>query len=167
CLVPRPPLPHPSDYRLLRLLRFLLFPRIRIPRPLRDGRYEILHLIRIPRERALLLGALVGRHEQLHDLQAGVEVELGLLSIQKLLDEVAILALVAVLGRLVADEGHQALLRILLLDEVLALLTLHLAAEEEARAAVQRVVVHRILGAEELGAQPEAGADESPRRGHL
>jgi hypothetical protein len=48
--------------------------------------------------------------------------------------------LVAVLRRLVADHGHEALLVVLLLHQVLAGAARDAAAEEELAAAVQRVV---------------------------
>ena len=79
----------------------------------------------------------------------------------------AVLGDVAVLGRLVDDDRHRADLGVLLLDEVLARLAPHGAAEEELHAAVEGVGRQGVLGAEQLHAQPQARPHETPRRGRL
>src|SRR5438034_10143629 len=80
---------------------------------------------------------------------------------------VSVFGVVAVRRRLLRHDGHQSHLGVLLLDEVFAGLALHLATEEQAQAGVERIPRHRVLGAEQLGREPEAGPDEAPRRGGL
>ncbi len=109
----------------------------------------------------------VGRHEHLHDLDPVVEGERRRYAPEERPDEVPVLRLVAVRRRLVGDDGHEAHLRVLLLDQILARIPDDLAAEEELEAGVERVPRHRVLGAEHLGREPQTGADEAPGRRRL
>src|SRR5690606_13304257 len=72
---------------------------------------------------------------------------------------------VAVFRRLVADDRHQPLLGILFFHEVLADIALDAPAQEQASAGFERVVGEGILGPEQLAAESESGADETPRSG--
>src|SRR4051794_24737467 len=63
---------------------------ISMPHPARHGRHERLQPRRREGERALLLGALVGRHQQLDDLHAVVEGELRFFEAEEGADEVAV-----------------------------------------------------------------------------
>ncbi len=63
--------------------------------------------------------------------------------------------------------GHEPHLGVLLLDQVFARFAFHLAAEEELEPAVERIPRHRVFGAEQLGGEPQPGADEAPGRGRL
>ncbi|OQB50446.1 MAG: hypothetical protein BWX98_02625 [Candidatus Aminicenantes bacterium ADurb.Bin147] len=74
---------------------------------------------------------------------------------------------VAVLGRLVGHDRHEADLRVLLFDEVLAGLAPDLPAEEDLQGAVERVDLEGVLGAEQLHAEPEARSDVAPARRRL
>src|SRR5436190_14918053 len=84
-------------------------------------------------ERALLLGALISRHQHLDHSDTVVEGESGSLETEERADEVAVLRLVAVRHRLRWHHGHHSGLGILLLDEILSLGTLHGAREEESQ----------------------------------
>src|SRR5207245_2620877 len=112
--------------------------------------------------RAALLGALIGGHQQLHYLEAVVECQRRLLARKKRTDEVAVLGLVAVGRRLIRDHRHLAHLGVLLLHQVLTQLPLDLAAKEELEAALERVPRHRVLRAEQFGREAEARPHEAP-----
>ena len=127
-------------------------------------RNELVQPLRRKRERLALLGALIRRHEHFHNLESVVERQPRLFLAEKDAHEMAILGLVAVGRRLVGDDRHQPHLGVLLLDEIFALLAAHLAREEQLESAVERVPRHRVLGPEQLGRQPQSGADEAPRR---
>src|SRR5262245_13416580 len=103
----------------------------RLPRPLSDGRNELVQPARRKLERRPMLGALIGRHEDFHNVEAVVERELGLLLAEKHAHEVSVFGLVAVCCRLVRDHRHESHLGVLFLDEVLAGLAMYGAREEE------------------------------------
>src|SRR4029450_10391056 len=140
---------------------------LRLPVAARPGGEDRADPGRPPVERPFLLGAHVRGHQQLDDLQAGAPVLGRLDAVEECPHEVPVLGLVAVLEHLAAQERHQALLGVLLLDQVLAGRARDAPAEEHARAAVQAVHRDGVLGAEQLHAEPEPGADEAPRRGGL
>src|SRR2546422_1686655 len=69
--------------------------------------------------RAALLGALIGGHQQLHYLEAVVECQRRLLARKKRTDEVAVLRPLAVSRPLIRHPPHLAPLRVLLFYPVL------------------------------------------------
>src|SRR5690606_17683665 len=71
---------------------------------------------------------------------------------------------VTVLSCLIRDERHQALLGVLLFDDVLALATAYLTAEKEGASRVERVVEERIFRTEQLRRKTQAWTNEAPRR---
>src|SRR6185503_20416906 len=75
----------------------------------------------------------------------------------------AVLGGVAVGGLLIGDDGHEALLRVLLFDEIFTGFTLHATAEEDGEVGGQAIDLEGVLGSEQLGAQTEGGTDETPR----
>ena len=104
---------------------------------------------------------------RLHDLEAVVKGQRGLLPREEALHDVAVLGLVAVFRGLVADDGHEALLGVLLLDEVLAGGARDPAAEEKLRAGGEGVVREGVFRPEQFRRKPQAGADKGPRRRDL
>src|SRR4030095_9687322 len=93
-------------------------PRSRTPRTAGDGRPEASQVRHGERERAFLFGALIRRHQHLHDTDAVVEGEPRRLLAEERAREVPVLRLVAIHYRLGRDDGHQADLGVLLLDEI-------------------------------------------------
>jgi len=115
------------------------------------------------RQRSSRLGAHAGGHQQLDHLHPIVERQVWCLPVQERPGHVPILGRVAVLAHLVGHDRHQPDLGVLLLDQIVTRLATHLAAEEQLQPAVERVEGHRVLGPEQLHAQPEPGAHTAPR----
>src|SRR5579863_10165788 len=121
-----------------------LLPR-RFPLALGHRRDEFIQAARRERERFALLGALIGRHQEFHDLQAVVEGQQRLFLAEKHAHEMPIFVLIAVCRGFIRDHRHQPYFRILLLDQVFALFAAYRARKEEFQAAVERVPRHRVL----------------------
>src|SRR2546423_12591170 len=138
-----------------------------LPFPFRHLRHELLDALGREAERLSLLGALVGGHEHLHNLDAVIERESRFFLAEKDPREMAVLGLVAVRDGLVGHDWHQPHFGILLLDEIFSGLSLYLAAEEELQTHVERVPGERIFRAEQLRREAQAGADKAPRRRRL
>src|SRR5881396_1227142 len=109
------------------------------PGSLRHRRHEPFDARRRKVEGLPLLGAHVGRHQDLYDLQPVVERQQRRLATEEHAHEVPILGVVAVSRRLARHHGHEPHLGVLLLHQVLARLPFHLATEEELQPAVERV----------------------------
>src|SRR3989442_12865255 len=140
---------------------------LRFPRSLGHRRHEPFDARRWEIERLALFGALVRRHQELHDLQTVVERQQRSLPAEEYPHEVPVFGVVSVGRRLARYHGHEPHLGVLLLDQVLARLSLDLTAEEELEPAVQRIPRHGVFGAEQLGGEPQPGADEAPGRGRF
>ncbi len=69
---------------------------------------------------------------------------------------------IAVEGGLVLDDGHEALLGVLLLDQVLAGLAGDLAGQEDPQSRTERADLQRVLRSEQLDLDPQSRADISP-----
>jgi hypothetical protein len=67
---------------------------------------------------------------------------------------VPVLGGVPVRRRFVRDHGHQALLGVLLLDQILALFAADRATEEHREVRRQAVDLHRVLRAQQLRTEP-------------
>src|SRR5262245_36166850 len=80
----------------------------RRPRPLRDGRNELLQPPRRKLERRALLGALICGHEDFHNVEAVVERRLGLLLTEEHAHEMAVFGVVSVGGRFVREDRADA-----------------------------------------------------------
>src|SRR5438132_1436947 len=124
-------------------------------------RHELLDALGREAERLSLLGALVGGHEHLHNLDPVIERESRLFLAEKDAREMAVLGLVAVRDGLVGHDWHQPHLGILLLDEIFSHLSLYLAAEEELQTHVERIPGEGIFRAEQFRREAQAGADEA------
>src|SRR6266550_208454 len=109
------------------------------PGPLRHCRHEPFDTRRGKVERLPLLGAHVGRHQELYHLQPVVERQQRRLATEEHAHEVPILGVVAVGRRLARHHGHEPHFGVLLLHQVLAALPFHLATEEQLQPAVERV----------------------------
>jgi hypothetical protein len=140
---------------------------VRAPRAAGDGRHEVAEPAGGKSSVRPLLGAHVDGHEQPHHVGPVVPGEPRRLAAEEGAREVPVLRLVAVDRGFVRHHRHQPGLGVLLLHQVLARGAAHLAAEEQVEAGVEAVPRHRVLGAQQLGRQPEPRAHEAPRRAHL
>src|SRR3954469_455392 len=120
------------------------------PGSLRHRRNELVDSLAWIFQRPALLRALVGGHQHLHDVQAIVKRQPRLLLAKKYASEMSVFIDVAVRRRFLRHDRHQPHLGVLLLDEIFALPSLDLSTEEQLQPGVERIPLHRVLGAEEL-----------------
>src|SRR5688500_2477257 len=137
--------------------------RLRFPGTLRDRWDEGIEALWRELQGLPALRTHVGRHQDLHHLDSVLERQHPLLAPQKSAREMPVLSKVSVSLRLIRYDGHEAHLGVLLFHQVFTRLPLASPTEKELEPAVQRVPRHRVLRAEELGGQPQPGADEAPR----
>src|SRR5258705_11694295 len=74
---------------------------------------------------------------------------------------------VTIRGRFAGDHRHLSHFGVLLLDQVLACLSLDLTSEKELESGIERIPRHRVLGTEQLRRQPESRAYVAPRGARL
>src|SRR5215831_19324224 len=103
----------------------------RLPRTARNLGNKIIKPLRFEFDRTILFGAHICRHEELRDLEPVVKVFFRLSSFEEAIYEIPVLALIAIIGRLVRNNRHKALLSVLLLDQILSGFACHPPAEEE------------------------------------